>query len=301
MWKIASQFVDGFVLAFHSIPGIQLEAAVDGLSRREIVPLSELLARNNNGLKTSGLCAITVDDGVGDNVRSLAAVFEKRQWPATFYLPTGYLDSREGMPFQLWQSILPQLPRRVLRLSSETIDLAEAGGIEKLTKRVSQLLHRSHSNVYEPLFKELAQLLVAEGHVRPETMTAPAPITWTEVSELAKSGLVSFESHGVSHTAVAALDEQELNFEMQHSRNLISDHTGRPCRHFAYPYGSPLSISASAITCARRFYDSAVTMTLGPVRNANPWYMPRIPIYPSNSVTRARLKVLLKCTAVTTV
>ena len=48
---------------------------------------------------------------------------------------------------------------------------------------------------------------------------------------------------------------------------------------------------------ARRFYDSAVTMCMGSVDEADLWMLPRIPLYPTNSVTAARLKVLLHCSA----
>lgn len=48
---------------------------------------------------------------------------------------------------------------------------------------------------------------------------------------------------------------------------------------------------------AQRFYDSAVTMSLGSVDRADPWLLPRIPLYSKNSVLFARMKILLKCTS----
>src|ERR1700685_4294416 len=71
------------------------------------------------------------------------------------------------------------------------------------------------------------------------------------------SKLISFESHGVSHAAMSTLAEDELVFEMRESRDLISRHTDRPCRHFAYPFGSDTSIGTRAAATAQLFYDSA--------------------------------------------
>ncbi len=88
---------------------------------------------------------------------------------------------------------------------------------------------------------------------------------------------------------------------MKHSRDLVTEHTGRPCRHLAYPFGNWQSIGARAAATAERFYDSAVTMNLGHVDYANPWLLPRIPLYPKNSILFARLKILLKCGAVSSV
>jgi hypothetical protein len=43
-------------------------------------------------------------------------------------------------------------------------------------------------------------------------------------------------------------------------------------------------------------------MNLGHVDFANPWLLPRIPLYyPKNSILFARLKILLKCGAVSSV
>lgn len=64
-------------------------------------------------------------------------------------------------------------------------------------------------------------------------------------------------------------------------------HSGRDCRHLAYPFGSWTSIGARAAAAAARFYDSATTMTLGHVEGANPSLVPRIPLYPENlSISR---------------
>jgi hypothetical protein len=81
---------------------------------------------------------------------------------------------------------------------------------------------------------------------------------------------------------------------MKHSRDLVTEHTGRRCRHLAYPFGSWQSIGVRVAAAAERFYDSAATMSLGSVDFANPWVLPRIPLYPENSTLFARLKILLK-------
>ena len=116
-----------------------------------------------------------------------------------------------------------------------------------------------------------------------------------EIAQLSRNELISFESHGVTHSAMSALTQEELVFEMRHSQNLISTHTGRPCRHLAYPFGSDRSIGPRAAAVARSFYDSAATMTLGSVDAANPWLLPRIPLYPENPIWYAKLKILLAC------
>jgi len=121
-----------------------------------------------------------------------------------------------------------------------------------------------------------------------------APITWAEVRQLGQTGLIHFESHGVTHAAMSALTEEELVTEMKQSRDIVTERSGRPCRHLAYPFGSPLSIGNRAVAVAERFYDSAATMTMLGDARAHPWLLPRIPLYTNNSIPLAWMKTLLR-------
>jgi len=285
----------GFILAFHEISPPRVAEFVDALRPAQVVPLSELVRRIGQHKSTSGLFAITVDDGVGDNVRALARLFIAREWPATFYLPTAYIDTAEGMAFQWWRSLEPLLPRRRIELKSGVIDLSGPGAVDELTKKMEVRWHSEHLKSYLPMTMELADLIVQEMGVTRDAISPPAPISWPEVTELARMDLICFESHGVSHTAMSALSAEDIEFEMRHSRDLVTEHTGRPCRHLAYPFGSRESIGMRAAAEAARFYDSAATMSLGHVDFASPWLLPRIPLYPENSTLLARVKILLKC------
>ena len=58
---------------------------------------------------------------------------------------------------------------------------------------------------------------------------------------------------------------------------------------------SLIAVAILAAGMAAHYYDSAVTMSLGHVTHADPWLLPRIPLYPENSPFFARVKILLKC------
>jgi peptidoglycan/xylan/chitin deacetylase (PgdA/CDA1 family) len=285
----------GFVLAFHEIPPERLAEFVDSLIPAQPVPLAEIVRRIAQQRSTRGLFAITVDDGIGENVRALAQLFLARQWPATFYLPTGYLETGQGMAFQLWRRVAPNLPRRKLELRSGVLDLSGAGALEMVAKKMELLWHSKPLETYYPLIQELVEVAAREGTSR-AALEPDAPITWEETYRLSQTDLIRFESHGVTHTAMSALTEDELVFEMKHSRDVVSERCGSACRHLAYPFGSPLSIGARAAAMASRFYDSAVTMSAGGAGDgALPWLLPRIPLYASNSKMAAWLKTHLLC------
>jgi peptidoglycan/xylan/chitin deacetylase (PgdA/CDA1 family) len=296
--RFLTRLSGGFVLAFHEIPPERVAVLVDCLRPAQPIPLSEMVERGKQRRPTSGLFAITVDDGIGDNVRALAALFSARAWPATFYLPTQYLDSGEGMPFQWWRRLNPLLPRRRLELKSGAIDLSLPGAMDELSRKMELLWHSQRMESYMPVLTELAEIVIRQTGMTREALQPAVPITWPEVEQISKNDLIRFESHGVSHAAMSSLTEEELIFEMKHSRDTVTERTGRLCRHLAYPFGSPESIGTRAPTVAERYYDSATTMSLGHIELANPWLLPRIPLYPENSALIARLKILMKCTAI---
>jgi peptidoglycan/xylan/chitin deacetylase (PgdA/CDA1 family) len=289
---------DGFVLAFHEISPSHLVDLVECLRPAQAVPLSEIVKRARDSRSTSGLFAITVDDGIGDNVRSLTRVFLSRGWPATFYLPTQYLDTGNGMAFQWWRLVMPLLPRTRLELSSGTVDLSTPGAVRELSKKMETLWYTKRLEAYSQITVELAG--IASRIWGAEALQPPSPISWAEVEKFSKTDLIRFESHGVSHAAMSSLTDDELVFEMKHSRDVIAEHTGRPCRHLAYPFGNPRSICTRSVEIAKRFYDSASTLIGGRLANANPWLLPRVPLYLKNSTFIARLKVFLKCGPITT-
>ena len=293
-YRFVTRLSGGFILAFHEVSPDRFIELIDSIRPSEPVSLDALVARNRQSKPTSGLFAITIDDGVGENVRSLAATLSARGWPATFYLPTDYLSSGLGLPFQWWRKVAPLLPHEVLALRSGALDLSRPGALRQFSHKMQLSWYTERLESYFPLLMELVDAVAARTGIDRAALAPPAPITWTEVERLSRNDLLRFESHGVSHAAMSALRKDELEFEMRHSRDTISDHTGRPCRHLTYPFGSPPSIGGLAPVVARAFYDSATTMSLGHVDGANPWLLPRIPLYPRNSTAFARLKVFLK-------
>ena len=62
--------------------------------------------------------------------------------------------------------------------------------------------------------------------------------TWKEIAEMSDSGLVSVASHSLSHRNLTLLDDNDLEYELKHSRKIIEEKTGIECPAFVFPYGS---------------------------------------------------------------
>tara|TARA_Y100000590_G_scaffold261313_1_gene293389 strand:- start:1617 stop:2342 length:726 start_codon:yes stop_codon:yes gene_type:complete len=119
------------------------------------------------------------------------------------------------------------------------------------------------------------------------------PISWSEVEELSKNQLISFQSHGVTHSAVSSLNEEEIELEMTKSKKIIESHTNKKVHSFCYPYGSKESIGNMAPKVAAKHFSSAVTLIHGRLKKNDLFYLPRIGLYKEDLRSLARLKTLI--------
>lgn len=113
-----------------------------------------------------------------------------------------------------------------------------------------------------------------------------ATMDWDALRALAERG-VEVGSHTVSHAHLPRLSDSELERELRDSRARIEDELGRPCRFLAYPYGDhDARVQAAA---AASGYDAA--FALGPgSSHANRFALPRVDLYPRDTMLRATLK-----------
>jgi peptidoglycan/xylan/chitin deacetylase (PgdA/CDA1 family) len=273
MQGILGRFAGGFILAYHDLPADVFVLQIESLEPARPVSLAEMVYRLRTGRSTQGLFAITVDDGIGRAVRDIARIALVRSWPVTFYLPTAYLDRERAMPFQWLRGVEPYVADR------------------EWVHGVESAMYAGRREDYEGRIQTMVDQVIARGACE-DAIRPPDPIHWSEVAELSRHDLLAFESHGVSHTALSALGDEEVERELAASQRRISEHTGRPCRHFCYPYGGPESIGERARALASRHYDSATTMTRGRLGRSSLDRLPRIPLYAGDSPQVARLKTL---------
>ena len=80
---------------------------------------------------------------------------------------------------------------------------------------------------------------------------------------------------------------------MLKSKLVIEQHTNQKVHSFCYPYGNKEAIGKYASKIASKHYNSAVTLLRGRLRDSNPYNLPRIDLYESDSLSIARLKIIV--------
>lgn len=72
-------------------------------------------------------------------------------------------------------------------------------------------------------------------------------MNWDQIKEIQSSGLVTFESHSITHPNLASLNDKELQRQLIESKKTLEAQTGYPVNFIAYPFGTSNSSVQSAV------------------------------------------------------
>lgn len=198
-----------------------------------IVSLDEAL-QVVSGLKESArdVAVLTFDDGYRDVYEHAFPVLRRRGLPATVYLATGYVGTRERFPhdrlYHLLRLALEGEGRRSGRntLAMNSIGMRAADAVDRLISTKSSL----------ELLEIVLQLEKSLGAVNEIAPPAGAVLDWEEVRKMAAGG-IDFGAHTVHHVVLTHEAEDAIDRELALSKERIERETGRPVKHFAYPNG----------------------------------------------------------------
>ncbi len=109
-------------------------------------------------------------------------------------------------------------------------------------------------------------------------------LTWSALADTVSTGLVTIGSHTHSHVLLDRSEPSVIDDELDRSNDLIGEHLGVACRHFAYP--KALSPSAAADRAVRRRFDSAALAGTrsNPYGHTDPYRLARTPIQVSDGM-----------------
>ncbi|MCB1512338.1 MAG: polysaccharide deacetylase family protein [Hyphomicrobiaceae bacterium] len=258
-------------------PNRELSVTPDFLSRAidivrgeglECVSLDEGLDRLRRGTGQR-FCVFTLDDGYRDNLDYAYPVFAAARVPFTIFIPSAW-------PAGFGQSHTPDLWWLVFEQVIRSRDMFEPGldGLPRLMRTDSpreklsafQRLDRYFAGRPECERRAFTTNLAARHGIDLDALARATLMTWDEIAGLASSDLVTIGSHGVTHANMMRLPDAELDAELSRSREKIEARLGRPCRHFAFPYGDASATGDRVFAAAQRAgYDGAVTTTNRPL------------------------------------
>jgi peptidoglycan/xylan/chitin deacetylase (PgdA/CDA1 family) len=258
--RIARPGTDSFYDPVISATPEAFRAQLDWLERRARVltlpQLVERLTSNSGWGEPSAL--ITFDDGYRDNFEVAIPILRDRAIPATFFLPTAFLETPR-LPWwdqvayvikntEIRQLVLERSPDR--SASPLSIDVGAMPRSASIMTIIQAFLDGTITE--EAWF--LDQLASrAEVVVDTEHLARDLFASWDQVRQLTSSApSLTIGSHGHGHHRLAGLDLDSQAFELTESKRILERHLGGEITALAYPYGWPGTYTALTKTLAAR-------------------------------------------------
>ena len=203
-----------------------------------LLSLDQAAAEVANGQnKERPAAVITFDDGHKGLLRNLLPVIQRESIPVTIYLATGHILNQKPYWFDRVANAVQSSGPLSIDLSSMGLDRYEFGRHAGATNWVRiQALLATIKQLPAHRCEEVADEVVRQVGIRTEH-TALAPLTISEVKELAAVPLVTLGAHTHGHEVLTAISHELARQSIQRSSDLLFEWTGQRVRHFAYPAG----------------------------------------------------------------
>jgi peptidoglycan/xylan/chitin deacetylase (PgdA/CDA1 family) len=264
------------ILMYHNFSGPGARDAdalnVEGIRRQfeylrryfHVVPLLHLVEQLAGGRDLEKRSVVlTIDDGHRNCYEFLFPLLKEFELPATLFVVSSFIRGEDWIWTDkvLWLSDQPNCPE-VLRPEQ----LASA----------FRWLNRMSPDERNAVMQALAD---QAGVCIPKSPPAKyAPCSWSELREMADSGLLEVGSHTVTHPILSTISDEASWDELTRSRAHIEEGMGRKISCFCFPNGMPGDYRESQVRQVEETgYACSVVAQSGLVRARSDRYrLPRI-------------------------
>lgn len=229
-----------------------------------VVPLLQLAERLGSGGEFDrNTVALTIDDGRRNCYEFLFPLLREFKLPATFFVVSSFIQGQDW----IWTD-------KVLWLSEQSPAPEELtqGKLDLVFGTLNRLRPEDRNARIETMAKRAGVSIPREAPAK------YAPCSWSELAEMAGSGLVEIGSHTVSHPILSSISDEESWSELTQSRIQIAEGIGRDIRCFCFPNGMPEDYRPAQVRqVAEAGYACSVVAQVGMVTPGSDRYrLPRI-------------------------
>jgi peptidoglycan/xylan/chitin deacetylase (PgdA/CDA1 family)/CelD/BcsL family acetyltransferase involved in cellulose biosynthesis len=239
------------------------EAQMEYLARHyRVLSISQLLHHLEASESSETVVGITFDDGYQDNFQNAFPILRRYGLPATIFLTTGVIDSREPLWFE-------QLAAAIRQTSKESLDL-EVDIPRRFLMRTEAERLASNLEIFGLLrvlndaerrfwLQDILRQLGASG----EPSQGSEMLNWDQIRVMNANG-IDFGGHTVSHPFLSKLTPAQVLWEISESKQRIEAELQRQADYFAYPNGRVEDFSTQNKELLRAAgYRAAVTTIWG--------------------------------------
>ncbi len=188
---------------------------------------------------------ITFDDGFRNNFTLAFPLLKEKKISAIFFVTTGFMGKRD----MLWTEKIIYLIMHTKKKSIflEMFDHSNvpiANIKEKITaceKIRNYLKHAKKDDIIDVL--EVLEEQIDDVRVIDFPNERYEYLKWEEIKEMRDSGMI-IGSHTVNHMLLSCLNDEEVEYELIKSKEIIEKNTQSICSYFCYPNGALGNFSA---------------------------------------------------------
>lgn len=211
-----------------------------------VITLAELeyLVKHNAVPDKRYMC-LTFDDGYIDNYTNALPILKKHNLKASFFIATGLIGSNT-VPW--WDKIA----YLVKRYNPENLTLS-GWGIEVIFKDDNETYIREILSAVKSC-KHSASRQIEELEVKfSHTLGYPDAefMNWEHLSMLLEAGM-EIGAHSHNHDILTKLTDEELFYELSHSKALLEDKLNSSVTAFSYPVGNKSTYNEKVIEGLRK-------------------------------------------------
>lgn len=206
---------------------------------------------------------ITFDDGHADNYTNAFPILRRIGIPATIFLSTAYIGTRDTFWFDRVSYAIFRFPEGRLDLPglSTPLNLSDVPSRRVAADIVREYLKGLPDTNRQELVDWILERQTRMGLVDDAHLSGA--LSWDQVKEMAEAG-IEFGSHTVSHPILTRLDDFALEKEVVDSRQIIASMIGRPVEVIAYPEGGREAFDSRVISAVKKSgYKLALTYISG--------------------------------------
>lgn len=206
---------------------------------------------------------LTIDDGYSDAYEIAFPLLKKYRLPATLYAITDFIDGKIWLWTDLMRYLLLESEAEFFSYEHPNGEMVEAHLEDEFQKlevagEINSILKKLPEKEKQFRIAEIAESLEVEIPRMPTREYSP--VSWEQLKEM-DSSVMRIESHTVTHPILPNVENDQLVYELNASRELLEEKLGREIEHFCYPNGT---VNGDVEKAAEKAgYKSAVTTEYG--------------------------------------
>lgn len=256
------------VVNYHSISGVAFRKHLDYFRQHYRILHPDLFLNwlDDKTIIDEPSVVISFDDGYLSFYEEIYPILKATQVPVLMFIPTGFIGNSHYFWEDEVQVALEKTNVRSITLNGKKFHSHDRFYRTDFHENIRGHLRSLGVDVRNEAMKYIfARLGVA---VTAEDMKDYQFLTWPQVVEMQRSGLVVFGSHTVHHPKLTLLSRADVLYELEESKQILQKHIGKSVLAFAFPYGDHQSFNEKVVAAVREAgYACAFTGIQGTIKD----------------------------------